>query len=155
MIALRNTLVVLLTSVLLTSCFDYEDVEFKGMEGFKIEDRTADNIKVRLDLRVENPNTYNIKIKKSTLDVYINGKYLGEAKMMNDIKLKKKTEDVYPIYMKTDGRKVLQTALGSLGSIFGGGNITVRIKGDIKAKVYGIGKTFPIDVEEPVSMKMF
>ena len=152
MISIKNLVIVILSVFTLTSCFDYEDVEFKGMEGFNIEERNENNLTVRLDMKVDNPNDYNITVKKSTLDIYLNGKYVGKTKMQNPIKLKKRKEGIYPVYLKTNGSDLMKVGLGSLGGLMGG-NLKVRLKGDVKAKAYGIGKTFPIDVEEPVSLK--
>lgn len=148
---LKTVLIVILSSVLFTSCFDYEDVDFKGVENFGLEEKSADNIVIRLDLRVKNPNNYNIKIKKSTLDIFVNGKKAGKTKMKNDIVLKKNEEGVYPIYLVTNGKELMSSTMGSLGSLLSG-SMKVRIKGNVKAKVYGIGKKFPIDVEEPVNL---
>ena len=71
--------------------------------------------------------------------------------MNNNIVLKKNTEDTYPLYLTLNEKELLGSALGSLGSLLKG-SMKIRIKGDIKAKVYGIGKKFPIDVEESVNL---
>jgi len=151
MLATKNILILLISFITLTSCFDYQDVDFKGVENFSLENKSTDNIVVRLDMRVKNPNNYNIKIKKSSLDIFVNGKKAGKTKMKNDIVLKKNSEGVYPVYLNTNGKDLLSSSMGSLGSLLGG-SLKIRLKGDVKAKVYGVGKKFPIDVEEPVSL---
>lgn len=143
---------ILFCALLLTSCFDYKDVEFKGMQDFGIEDRTDNNITVRVDLKVNNPNNYGIKVKKSTLDVYLNKKYVGKTKMKKSIKLKKNSEGVYPLYLKTSGRDLMKSAMGSIGSLLRG-KVNLGIKGDVKASVYGVGKKFPVEMEESVNLK--
>ena len=140
------------TLLVLNSCFDYKDVEFKGMQGFNIEDRTDDAITIRVDMKVNNPNNYNIKVKKSTLDVYLNNKYVGKTKMKKSVVLKKKREGVYPVYLKTTGKDLMKSAMGSLGSLLSG-QINLGVKGDVKAGAYGISKKFPIDVTQNVSLK--
>ncbi len=79
MMKLKNIILVLITIVSLSSCFEYEDVDFKGIQDFSLADRTKENILIRLDLKVNNPNTYNITIKPTTLDVFINGKNAGKT----------------------------------------------------------------------------
>lgn len=138
--------------IFLTSCFDYEEVQFKGMQGFNIEERTEDNITVRLDIKVDNPNTYNIKIKKSNLDLYLNKKYLGKAKIKKSVTLKKKQIDTYPVYIKTSGKDLMKSAMGNIGSLLSG-KVNLGVKGDLKASVYGISKKFPVEMEEDVSLK--
>jgi len=152
MALLKIGLITLFSTFFFTSCFDYEDVEFKGVQNFGIEDRSAGNITVRIELKVNNPNNYNIKIKKSSLDVFVNGAEVGKTKMKNNIVLKKNHQDVYPLYLTLSEKELKRSALSSIGS-FLKGSMKVRIKGDIKAKVYGVGKKFPIDIEEPVNLR--
>ena len=152
MALLKIGLITLFSIFFLTSCFDYEDVEFKGVQNFGLEGRLGGNITVRIDLNVNNPNNYNIKIKKSSLDVFVNGSKVGKTKMKNNIVLKKNQQDVYPLYLTFSEKELKGSALSSIGSLLTG-SMKVRIKGDIKAKVYGVGKKFPIDVEEPVSFR--
>jgi LEA14-like dessication related protein len=151
MTLLRIGLFTLFSIVFLTSCFDYEDIDFKGVQNIGLEGRSRGTITVRIDMKVNNPNNYNIKIKKSSLDVFVNGSKVGKTKMKNDVVLKKNHQDVYPLYLTFSEKELKSSALASIGSLLTG-KMKVRIKGDIKAKVYGIGKKFPIDVEEPVNL---
>jgi LEA14-like dessication related protein len=151
MALLRIGLVTLFSVFFLTSCFDYKDVDFKGVQNIGLEDRSGGTITVRIDMKVNNPNSYNIKINKSSLDVFVNGSKVGKTKMNNNVVLKKNHQDVYPLYLTLSEKELKRSALTSIGSLLTG-KMKVRIKGDIKAKVYGIGKKFPIDVEEPVNL---
>jgi len=152
MALIKIGLITLFSIFFFTSCFDYEDVEFQGVQNFGIEDRTDGNITVRIDLKVNNPNNYNIKIKKTSLDVFVNGAEVGKTKMKNNIVLKKNHQDVYPLYLTLSEKELKGSALSSIGS-FLKGSMKIRVKGDIKAKVYGVGKKFPIDIEEPVNLR--
>ena len=151
MALLRIGLVILFSVFFLTSCFDYEDVEFKGVQNIGLDDRSGGTITVRIDMKVNNPNSYNIKINKSSLDVFVNGSKVGKTKMKNNIVLKKNHQDLYSLYLTLSEKELKRSALSSIGSLLTG-RMKVRIKGNIKAKVYGIGKKFPIDVEEPVNL---
>lgn len=151
MALLRIGLVTLFSVFFLTSCFDYKDVDFKGVQNIGLADRSGGTITVRIDMKVNNPNSYNIKINKSSLDVFVNGSKVGKTKMNNNVVLKKNHQDVYPLYLTLSEKELKRSALTSIGSLLTG-KMKVRIKGDIKAKVYGIGKKFPIDVEEPVNL---
>jgi|SaaInlStandDraft_5_1057022.scaffolds.fasta_scaffold13066_3 LEA14-like dessication related protein len=151
MALLRIGIITLFSIVFLTSCFDYEDVEFKGVQNIGLEGRSGGNITVRIDMKVKNPNNYNIKIKKSSLDVFVNGSKIGKTKIKNNIVLKKNHQEVYPLFLTLSEKELKGSALSSIGSLLRG-SMKVRIKGNIKAKVYGFGKKFPIDVEQPVNL---
>ena len=152
MALLKIGLITLFSIFLFTSCFDYKEVEFKGVQNFGLEGRSEGNITVRIDLKVNNPNNYNIKIKRSSLDIFVNGVKVGKTKMKNNIVLKKNQQDVYPLYLTLSEKQLKGSALSSIGS-FLKGSMKLRLKGDIKAKVYGVGKKFPIDIEEPVNLR--
>ena len=152
MALLKIGLITLFSIFFLTSCFDYEDVEFKGVQNFGLENRSEGNITVRIDLKVNNPNNYNIKIKRSSLDIFVNGARVGKTKMKNNIVLKKNHQDVYPLYLTLSEKELKGSALSYIGS-FLKGSMKLRLKGDIKAKVYGVGKKFPIDIEEPINLR--
>ena len=144
-------LVTLFSVFFLTSCFDYKDVDFKGVQNIGLEDRSGGTITVRIDMKVNNPNSYNIKINKSSLDVFVNGSKVGKTKMNNNVVLKKNHQDVYSLYLTLSEKELKRSALSSIGSLLTG-RMKVRIKGEIKAKVYGIGKKVPIDLEESVNL---
>ena len=134
MALLRIGIITLFSIVFLTSCFDYEDVEFKGVQNIGLEGRSGGNITVRIDMKVNNPNNYNIKIKKSSLDVFVNGSKIGKTKIKNDITLKKNRQDVYSLYLTLSEKDLKGSALASIRSLLTG-SMKIRIKGDIKAKV--------------------
>ena len=103
-------------------------------------------------MKVNNPNNYNIKIKKSSLDVFINGSKVGKTKIKNNVVLKKNYQDVYSVYLMVSEKDLKGSALASIRSLVTG-SMKIRLKGDVKTKVYGVGKKFPIDIEEPVNLR--
>lgn len=140
--------------ILLNSCFEYEEVDFKGIQNFKLENKTSENLLMRLDLKVNNPNNYSITIKPTTLDIYVNGKLAGKTKMKDKIVLKKQTTGVYPLYMQANTKDIMSALPMSLGALLSG-KIKMGIKGNVKAKAYGVGKKFYINEEETVYLKNF
>ena len=85
------------------------------------------------------------------LDIYINGKYAGKTKMKDKIVLKKKTTGVYPFYLQAKTKDLMAAATSSLGTMLSG-KVKLGIKGNIKAKAYGVGKKFYINEEETISL---
>lgn len=140
--------------ILFSGCLEYEDVEFKGIQNFRLEEKTNENLVLRLDLKVDNPNKYNITIAPSDLDIYVNGKLAGKTRMRDKVILKKETEGVYPLYMKAKTKDIMNALPMNLGALLSG-KVKLGIKGKVKAKVYGVGKKFAIDEEETVYLKNF
>jgi LEA14-like dessication related protein len=141
-----------LSAFLCTSCFDYEDIEFKKMESFEILEREDTHLKIQLMMRINNPNTYSVTLKKSDFDIYLNDKYVGKSTTSQKVKIIKKKEGVYPVVLSIKGKDVLKTALSNMGSLLSG-NIKLAAKGNITAKVYGISKTVPIEFSDTFNFR--
>ncbi len=140
--------------VLFSSCNVYQEVEYKGVENIsfgKIKDGT---IPIYLEVRVFNPNKYNIKIKKSFFDLYLNGKHLGKSSSSKDILIKKNKEDTYSILLKLKSSEITKSLFSSLGFLFGQ-QLSFEIKGEIVAKALGIKKKFNIDENQKISASDF
>ena len=137
-----------------SSCIEYKDVEFLGITDYSINKLDTEDVRITLFLKIKNPNTYNIKIKKSAFDLYLNGKKLGKAKMLDDIKLEKNRSQVHEVVFEGDIKKITQGIFSNLGVLFGG-TAKLRVTGKIKAKAYGIGEKFDVDVTEKIKASDF
>jgi LEA14-like dessication related protein len=133
-------------------CFEYEDVDFNGVESFNIEDKNLNDMKFKVGLSINNPNPYNIKIKPSSLDIYVNDKYAGKARITNKLVIRKKEAGVYYTLISANGKDIMKAVGGSLKVLFGG-NIKVRLKGKVKGGAYGVSKKIDVDFTESISAK--
>ena len=139
---------------LLTGCLSYKEVTFQGMEGYEIVKMDKDGMEAELKVKVRNPNGYNIKVKGSNIDLYIDNDRLGKVKVMNTIKLKKKSTQVYKIRLKSKFDQVGGSMLTMGKSMFGGG-MNVRTKGHVKASAFLISKKVPFDITERVNTNSY
>lgn len=80
----------LLSVILFSSCV--EEPEFKGFSNFKLGSYNNNILTFNVDLKVDNPNKFGIKVKKSYLDVYIGDSYIGKGKLTKAVKVKRKRE---------------------------------------------------------------
>ena len=137
-------------AVSLSSCLTYEEVEFVGVKDVDVESFSMKEAVVKVTVQVKNPNKYKIKITNSDLDLFLNGNDLGKAVIQEKIILEKQSNDSHTFTVKTNIGK----AAGALGGLLLGiGRAPeLHVKGTIKAKAFGIGKNFPVDVKERVSM---
>lgn len=140
----------LLTSLSLVSCLSYKDVQFKGVEDFNVKNFSQKEIVVEVSAKVNNPNSYNITIVDSDLDLFLNGTKMGKATIDSHIKLKKKTEQVYTFMVKANMSNI-GSKVQALFPILLAKRAAVKINGSIKAKAMGARKSVPIDVSEQLS----
>lgn len=113
----------------LTGCFDQPD--FKGFSNFKVNEFNKNKINFNVDVSVFNPNGYNLKIRKSKFDVFVNDLFIGKAKLLERFKMKRKdtTKSSIPIELNLEEGvffKVITLARSSK-------KIELRLKGPLKA----------------------
>lgn len=84
------------SAFMLSSCFKYEDIKVDDVQNYRFGFNEG-LLNIKLDLPIENPNNYNIKIKDIFLTVFFKGVQLGEVNSVDDIKLIKKKKDLYEV----------------------------------------------------------
>jgi LEA14-like dessication related protein len=149
---MKNWLVIASLLFLLSSCLEFDDVKFKGIESVKFPKIDQKEILIDLNLKLDNPNNYKIKIKPSVLDVYIGGKLMGKVKIDEKFVIKRKQENSYStqlICTLEDG------VLFSLMKFATMTEISVRFKGRVKGTVYGISKKIDIDETKKMNGNIF
>lgn len=127
---------------LLNSCFDFKEVQFKGIEGVKMPKMDDREILVDLTLKLENPNNFKVRIKPSAIDVFIEDKMMGTVFLDKKVVLKKKQENLYSTQLRV---KLEDGALFSLLKYVTKKEVSVRFRGKVKGSVYGISKKIDID----------
>ena len=138
----------------LLSCNAYKEVEMLGVQNYDLDNITNENVDLAITVKINNPNTYNIKIKKSTLDLYIENNKVGKAQMKEDIVLKKETNAEYTFIVTADYKELSSGVLKAAPNAIFKSSIKLGAKGKVKAKAFGIvGKKFDLDLEDNINMK--
>jgi LEA14-like dessication related protein len=135
---------ILILSFLLTSCLEFDDVKFKGIQNVKLPKFENNALVLDLTLKIENPNRYKIKIKPSELDVYIGGKKMGTVALDEKLVLKKRTEDTYSTQLQCKLEDGILLSLLKFATVK---ELSVGFKGKVKGSVLGFNKKVDIDEE--------
>lgn len=138
---MNKILAVVVCIFVLASCTFYEP-EFRGMESIKVEPINGKDIKLEVGAKVYNENGFAIKVKPSTLDVYVEDQYLGKIHLDKKFKMKAKQETsiVAPLTAT-----LAEGAMFRAMSVLNKNKIKVRLSGKVKAGVWFISK---LDVNE-------
>lgn len=141
---------VFITIFLLSSCLEFEDLEFNGMNDPKFEKIENKIISLTLGIKVHNPNRFSIKIKPSQLDVFVEEELMGKAFLDEKVKLIKKKEDLYeiPLRIELEDGVLLKLVRLSLKS-----KIKIRISGKVKCSIYGVSKKIEINETKEIDGK--
>lgn len=138
----------LTTAVLFTSCV--EEPEFKGFSNFKLDTYDNNVLLFNVDLLVDNPNKFGIKVKKSFLDVYIGDSYLGIGKLTKAIKIKRKRESIITIPIELTLEK---GALFKLMRLATAKKATLRVEGVVRSSAMGIPKRVKVNKTKEINIQ--
>ncbi len=136
--------------LILSACSIYKEPEFKELSGYKLTKIEGNEIRFNVEGIISNPNWYAIKIKKSSLDVFIENKKFGVISLDNKIKIKSKRDNnlSVPITLILEPGSMVKM----MGMAFRD-SISMEIKGPLKAGVFFINHKFPVQFTKNFSSK--
>ncbi|WP_107039347.1 LEA type 2 family protein [Brumimicrobium mesophilum] len=131
-----------------TSCV--ENPQFKGISNFKIENINREKISFNVDVEAFNPNGYNLKVRKSNFNLYMNDQYVGKAFLLEKYKMKRKTTtlDNVPVEILLEPGIMMK-----LMKIAMGGTVKLRLEGTLKASAIGIPVKKELDQTRDFDLK--
>jgi LEA14-like dessication related protein len=141
-----------LTIIFLTSC-KYKEITIGDVQSVSIGEVTKEYATVKFSLPINNPNNFNFKISKISLDVSLNGFNLGNAYDIDKVKVEKNSNDVHKFTIKVKLEGLANSGLGFLGALLSN-KVKLNLKGYVKANAFLIG-TKKIDVNMEKSVKLF
>ncbi len=136
---------------ILFGCRSLKDLEFKGVNGFKVNTINTQTIDADILLKIKNPNRFGFYIYESEFDVTYSGIYLGKAKLQKRVRIKANAEETYSFNLKKNFKDLnLLDVMKLINGSTGVG--VVEVKGDLKAGKLLMKKKFPIDINEKVGL---
>ena len=131
------------------SC-ELKDIDFEGMDNYKIEEFKNNEATIHLDFHVKNDNRFGIKVKPSSLKVSADGKELGELFLDKKIKIKGKRSNAISSKVRfkmADGAMLKMMGLASKKEV------TLRFEGKVKGGVFIFSKKIKIDESKTIDPK--
>jgi LEA14-like dessication related protein len=137
----------------ITSCkFTEPTIGNFNLQNFAPASNSKYTIEVSVD--VDNPNNYNIWLKKGQFDIIMGKEKVGTAKSIGVVTLKKNKNDTYTIKGEATidpNGPLMEMILTGKGS-----GKKVTIKGTLKGGVFIIGKRFDVEFDDKIpSMNLF
>ncbi len=149
---MKNLIYSLLILISFSSCVGIQDIEFKGLDGVKMERSENKKLTLKLGVKINNPNFFSIKIKPSVVDVFINDELIGKAYLDESVKLIKKTQNTYftKAHIDLEDGALLKFVKYALKL-----KVQLRIKGEVKGTVFGIPKKEQVDQIKEIDGSFF
>lgn len=143
-------LMVLLT---ISSCSIYEEVELLGVEGYSFKKMEENQSQASIVFKINNPNFYSIKLKKSAFEVLLDDKKLGDAMMVSDVVVLKKSEGNYTLDLLLNDKDLRKAAMPLLAKALFKKNVKLTVKGKAKCRVFGVlGKKIEINESKVLNL---
>lgn len=143
-----------LSFILLTSCGEFQEVTFSGLESMKLIKVSQQGAEAEMVVKIKNPNKSAFTIYKSDLDVTLNGIKGGKAHLANNVKIKGNSEQTYTFIIKSDFSSISFGDLPKLMSLATSKNIKVGLKGDLKVGKFLVKKSYPVEMSENIPLRM-
>lgn len=149
--------VLFLISILLTSCFNYEEVEIKDIKSVKLVEFSDKGLTVESEIKIFNPNNFDIKVVNSEFDVSVEGDKICKSRINNTLEIPKNSEEYHRLIMRSDYKDLEPGVFPKLIAItaMGSDKIDFKVEGFITGKAFLFKKKVEIKHEGKVPLKLF
>jgi LEA14-like dessication related protein len=140
--------------LLFSSCGDFQDVTFLGVENVKLVSMSQQGLEVDITARIKNPNKMAFHIYPSDMDATLNGINAGKARLISNIRIKPHSEKSYTFTIKSDFSQMNMLDLPRLMSAAMGKNARVVLKGDLKVGKFFMKRKYPVDISRNIPLNI-
>jgi len=135
-----------------SSCGDFQEVTFTGLEGMKMLKLSQNGVEAEITARIKNPNKHSFTIYKSEMDITINGLNVGKAYLDKNVRIKKNSEDAYKFIVKSDFSALSITDIPKIIQMAMSKNVTITMKGNLRAGKFYVKRNFPVELNQKVPL---
>jgi LEA14-like dessication related protein len=147
----KVTLSTLLMLLIAGSCSAPRELEYREFRNFTIQKIGFSTTAVKMDMIYFNPNNFGLQLKRTELDIFVNGVLLGHSSQDYQVTIPKKEQFIIPITMDVDMKNLIKNSLISLFNK----NVTVKATGSIKVGKANVFMSFPVIYEGIQAVNFF
>lgn len=127
--------------------------QYVGYQNFRLEKADFSATTLASDIKLYNPNTYNLNLKSAALDVYFNDKFLGHSALDSLIVLPARDTAIFPLRLTASVKAILSNSARLLLNP----DVKIRINGTARAGRGGFFINVPINYEgmQRIDLKEF
>ena len=139
-------------SFFICSCKEYQDVSFNGIENVRIVSVSQQGAEVEITAKIKNPNNTAFNVYPADLDITLGGINAGKAHIVGRTRIKAHSEKSYTFKIKSNFSDMSMSDLPKLMAMAKSKNVTVGLKGNLKAGKIYYKEHFPVDVTQSVPL---
>lgn len=144
-------LLLLISILIMPSCRVPQELVYKDFKNFSIKKLGFSNSEIKMELIYYNPNNFGLQLKRTDLDIFIDGNYLGQTSQEFQVSIPKRADFAIPLTIKVDMKNVFKNVISSLF----GQEVLVRITGKVKVGKANVYKSFPVIYEGKQQFQLF
>jgi len=149
--------ILLFISILLSSCFKYEEVEIKDIKSVKLLEFSDKGLTVESEIKISNPNNFDIKVVNSEFNVSVQGDKICKSRIDNKLDIPKNSEAYHTLIMRSDYKDLEPGVFPKLIALtsMSSDKINFKVDGFITGKAFMFTKKVEVSHEGKVPLKLF
>jgi LEA14-like dessication related protein len=128
---------------LMSTCRTPKELEYRDFKNFTIDKLGFSASKIKMELIYYNPNNFGLQLKRTDLDIFIDGNYLGQTSQEYQVNIPARGEFAIPINMDVDMKNLFKNAASTLFN----NEVMVKVTGKVKVGKANIYKSFTVNYE--------
>lgn len=135
-----------------SSCEAYKDVKLAKFEDVRVKNIDGKEIDFEVDISLNNPNFYGIKVKDIKGELFVQNKLLGNVVLNNKVKIIRKSTNRYtiPLHIHLEEGVLIRFVQFALQK-----HVDLEFKGYAKGAVYGLPKTEKFAFNKSIEGRFF
>jgi LEA14-like dessication related protein len=127
---MRTSFVILLSAFLLfaISCGNPKNLVYQDVRNFTVQ-KLSLTPEIGMDIQFYNPNNFGLTMKDADINVYMNDKFIGNAKLTRSYKVPGLDTFLLPVTFSADLQGVISNAIVLLSNK----EVDIKLQGNVKA----------------------
>ena len=143
---------VLFFALALTSCAEFQPLTVGDVESPKLKTLSKEGIEGDFGMKIKNPNKMSVTVFPSTFDAMVNDISVGKVKLGKRVRIKGNSDEVSTFHIKSEFSNISLDQLPQMLSIVAGKNVSLYLKGDLRAGKWFFKKKFPVELKKNLSL---
>ncbi len=127
----------------MTSCREPKELEYRTFKNLSSESLGFSSSILKVDLVYYNPNNFGLQLKRTDLDIFIDGNLLGHTAQDYQINIPRRGEFTLPLKVDLDMKNAYKNILPALF----GKEVLLKITGKVKVGKANVFKSFTVNYE--------
>ncbi len=148
---LLTPVLILSMSLLMTSCHEPKDLEFREFKNLSLDKMGFSASALKVDLVYYNPNNFGLELKRTELDIYVDSTFLGHSSQELQVAVPRRDVFTIPLRIDLDMKNLFKNGLITLMNK----EVLVRAVGTVKVGKLGAYKNFKVDYSTTQQFSLF